>query len=128
MSLTRTRTRRHLSITSLIDVIFLLLLFFMLASTFTKFAELEIAGTGSAGQALAAPSQVMQLIVDEAGLSLDGRSFVAGDLAEAITQKLDGTQALSLQVTRDTSSQRLTDILVILEPVDRLQVTMVGPS
>ncbi|MEX0408502.1 biopolymer transporter ExbD [Aquibium sp. LZ166] len=40
--------RRPISVTSLIDVIFLLLLFFMLSSTFTKFAEVEIVG-GRAG-------------------------------------------------------------------------------
>jgi len=36
------RRGRRLSLTSLIDVIFLLLLFFMLSSTFTRFAEVEI--------------------------------------------------------------------------------------
>ena len=46
------RRRRPLSLTSLIDVIFLLLLFFMLSSTFTRFASVEITG----GPASAAPS------------------------------------------------------------------------
>jgi biopolymer transport protein ExbD len=36
--------RRRLSMTSLIDVIFLLLLFFMLSSTFARFAEIEVSG------------------------------------------------------------------------------------
>ena len=36
------RKRKPLSLTSLIDVIFLLLLFFMLTSTFTRFARVEI--------------------------------------------------------------------------------------
>ena len=34
--------RRQISVTSLIDVIFLLLLFFMLSSTFSKFADVEL--------------------------------------------------------------------------------------
>ncbi|WP_367714863.1 biopolymer transporter ExbD [Nitratireductor sp. GISD-1A_MAKvit] len=38
------RRRKPLSLTSLIDVIFLLLLFFMLSSTFTRFASVEISG------------------------------------------------------------------------------------
>lgn len=42
MALKRAYVRKRTSITSLIDVIFLLLLFFMLASTFTKFSEIEI--------------------------------------------------------------------------------------
>ena len=45
----RLRRRRRLSMTSLIDVIFLLLLFFMLSSTFTRFAELELAAGGTGG-------------------------------------------------------------------------------
>ena len=41
--------------TSLIDVIFLLLLFFMLTSTFSKFAEIELAAaTSGAGAATGA--------------------------------------------------------------------------
>ena len=43
MALRRARQRRRASITSLIDVIFLLLLFFMLASTFSKYSEIELA-------------------------------------------------------------------------------------
>ena len=42
--------KRRLSLTPVIDVVFLLLLFFMLASTFTRFANVEI---GLAGKAVA---------------------------------------------------------------------------
>lgn len=37
------RQRRYPSLTSLIDIIFLLLLFFMLSSTFSKYAEVQVA-------------------------------------------------------------------------------------
>ena len=50
MSLKRVQQRRRASITSLIDVIFLLLLFFMLASTFSKFSEIDIAVASAAGR------------------------------------------------------------------------------
>ena len=43
----KARRRRRLSMTSLIDVIFLLLLFFMLTSTFTRFSEVELTAAGS---------------------------------------------------------------------------------
>lgn len=50
MPLSRPRPRRVLNLTPLIDVVFLLLVFFMLASTFLKFGtvKLETAGAGSA--------------------------------------------------------------------------------
>ncbi len=35
--------RRRISLTPLIDVIFLLLMFFMLSSTFARFADLDVA-------------------------------------------------------------------------------------
>ncbi|MEM8921756.1 MAG: biopolymer transporter ExbD, partial [Pseudomonadota bacterium] len=47
MALRRVRRRGRSSITSLIDVIFLLLLFFMLASTFTRFSEVDIAAASA---------------------------------------------------------------------------------
>ena len=53
-----TRRRRKLSMTSLIDVIFLLLLFFMLTSTFTRFAELDLAAASGGGGASHAHRQV----------------------------------------------------------------------
>ena len=46
----KTRFRRgRLTLTSLIDVIFLLLLFFMLSSTFTRFAEVNLTQAGQGG-------------------------------------------------------------------------------
>lgn len=45
------RPRRRLSMTSLIDVIFLLLLFFMLSSTFARFAEVEVSGGSASAHA-----------------------------------------------------------------------------
>lgn len=60
------RRRRPISVTSLIDVIFLLLLFFMLTSTFARFAEVEITG-GRAGQGAAggAPDVIIRLVDEE---------------------------------------------------------------
>jgi biopolymer transport protein ExbD len=39
----RLRRRRGIALTSLIDVIFILLLFFLLSSTFTRFGEISLA-------------------------------------------------------------------------------------
>jgi len=43
-----TARRSRLSLTPIIDVVFLLLLFFMLASTFTRFAHVEVGVGGKA--------------------------------------------------------------------------------
>lgn len=132
MSLRQRRVRKPLSITSLIDVIFLLLLFFMLASTFSKFSELELSGVAAAGAGTPDqspdPTQIMALLVGDSSLTLDGEALQAPDLVAKIEQKLPQSPQLTLTVTEQTSTQRLTDVLAILEPVDGLMVTMVAPS
>jgi biopolymer transport protein ExbD len=48
--------RRQISLTPLVDVIFLLLMFFMLSSTFARFADLDLARqSASAGEAQLPP-------------------------------------------------------------------------
>jgi biopolymer transport protein ExbD len=71
--------RRRLSLTPLIDVIFLLLLFFMLSSTFTPFAELQL-GAASAGAA-ARDTPPLFLRVTEEALALNGRDVPMEALA-----------------------------------------------
>ena len=57
------RARRTLSLTPLIDVVFLLLVFFMLASTFLKFGTVKLE-TAGAGASAADPSKVVLVHVD----------------------------------------------------------------
>lgn len=125
MRLARKRQRRQLSITSLIDVIFLLLLFFMLASSFQQFSELEVGGVvANASAQTASDTAPLILQVGETSLTLDGRNVLMGDLLPMLNNRADPNQALSLQVTQDATAQRLTDILVAIEPADGLNVSM----
>ena len=55
------RRARRLSLTSLIDVIFLLLLFFMLSSTFARFAEVDVRTGGDSGTAAPKPDAILSL-------------------------------------------------------------------
>ena len=70
-------TRRRMALTSLIDVIFLLLLFFMLSSTFSTFGEIEL-GQATAGvtksSAVSNPAFV-QLGVDRLVLNGNATTF-----------------------------------------------------
>ena len=72
--------RRRISLTPLIDVIFLLLMFFMLSSTFARFADLDVARQStSAGEAalppLSAPADIRGAIV---AVSADQRVRING--------------------------------------------------
>ena len=105
--------------TPLIDVIFLLLLFFMLSSTFSKFAEIELSNaTAGAGSASEDTERVfVQLGADR--LVLNGTPVT---LDELVTQVETGQVLVSLDA--DTSAQRLVDLLVPLRGRDGLTVTV----
>lgn len=105
--------RSALSLTSLIDVIFLLLLFFMLTSTFTRMGELELtAAPQGAGQASEHPPAFVQLApetlrVNAADTSLEELRGVLAELA--------GENGLVLiALAEGVTSQRLVDVLAVL--------------
>jgi biopolymer transport protein ExbD len=123
----RRKRRRSLSITSLIDVIFLLLLFFMLASTFRQFGELEIGGvTASASTGTAAEMTSMRLVVEPAGIRLDGTAITDDELIASLSRPAEEPKRVNLHVGDDVNAQRLTDVLILLEPVSGLEVNMVA--
>ncbi|WP_368858717.1 biopolymer transporter ExbD [Sulfitobacter sp. CW3] len=124
MARPRTR-RRRLSMTSLIDVIFLLLLFFMLTSTFSKFSEVELA---AAGPGSAAPSDAKPLFMQlgTETLRLNGDDLGLDALASsALGQAKEGT-VLLVSLGADVDAQRLTDLLVALRGFPALQVSVLG--
>lgn len=111
--------------TSLIDVIFLLLLFFMLTSTFSKFAEVELsaAGPGAVAQ-VDTPPLFLRLNPEE--VQLNGKSLsLEGLTTSALAQAKDGT-VLLVSLGAGVDAQRLTDLLVLLRSLPRLRVTVLG--
>lgn len=105
--------------TPLIDVIFLLLLFFMLSSTFSRFAEIELTSSAAGGQATSEASEraFVQLGVER--LVLNGKPTTLEDLA---TKLEPGRVLVSLDA--DVSAQRIVDLLAQLRGRDGLTVTV----
>ncbi len=114
--------------TSLIDVIFLLLLFFMLSSTFTRFAQVDInagrAGTVSTIQKR--PDVFIRLDKDDswkingAGLSADAA------VDELIRLQGLGAKTALLVVREDVTSQMLVDALERLGKHVTLKISVAG--
>ncbi len=119
--------------TSLIDVIFLLLLFFMLTSTFTRFSEVELTAAGS-GEASAAPSQPpLFLRLGAETAELNATEIALEELAAALAEARagsddDGVRQLLVAMQPDVSAQRLTDLLVVLRGVPGFAPTILGAS
>lgn len=127
MSLRSVRRRKRLSMTSLIDVIFLLLLFFMLSSTFSRFAEVELRAGGAGGLPSADQGQVLFLQVSDEGLRLNGQSLPADTLAEAVRQTKDA-KTLLVSVKQSATAQMLTDVLAALRPVSGITISVLEAS
>jgi len=109
--------RRRLSLTSLIDVIFLLLLFFMLSSIFSRFGELPLVSAGP-GAAVAVPLRFLQLGPQD--LRLNGDPLPLDALAAA----LDGAGPVLVALAPEVTAQRLTDLLAVLRDLPGLSVTV----
>lgn len=101
------RRGRRLSLTSLIDVIFLLLLFFMLSSTFTKFSEVEITG-GRSGFNTASSRPDVMINLNKAGWRINGVQ-ISNENSEQELLRLatSGAKSAVILVRDELSSQML---------------------
>ncbi len=111
--------RRRMSMTPLIDVIFLLLLFFMLSSTFSKFAEIEISSTVAGTATSSEPVERVFIQLGADRVSLNGEATTLDELSNRI-----GTGQALISLDVDASAQRLVDLLVRLRGRDGLTVTV----
>ncbi|MGJ8544183.1 MAG: biopolymer transporter ExbD [Sulfitobacter sp.] len=124
-----------MSLTSLIDVIFLLLLFFMLTSTFSRFAEVELA-SGTAGTGSVVEPNLVFLRLSAEDISLNGQSLTLADLPEALAQNRPQTAPDTPETPRkslvsmapDVTAQRLTDLLGVLRGVPGITPVVMGGS
>lgn len=104
------RKRKPLSLTSLIDVIFLLLLFFMLTSTFTRFARVEISGGPASASAGGKPPDVLIRVDDPAGWRVNGQTLAEeAAIVELARLKEAGAETAVLLVRGELTSQELVE-------------------
>ena len=105
-------TRRNINLTPLIDVVFLLLVFFMLASTFLKFTALPITGAGLA----AAPSDVRKIaflhVSDANHLRLNGEALSPDQVVTQLNELAD--QGLTQLIVVPAATANVQDIVSVL--------------
>lgn len=111
--------------TSLIDVIFLLLLFFMLSSTFTKYGEIEL--LGAAPESGVAAPEILFLSLGTERLLLNGQPLDATELAERLQQEeSEDPRVVLINLDKDVTSQQLMDVLAILRSVAGVRTSVLG--
>ena len=122
------KVKKRLALTSLIDIIFLLLLFLMLTSTFSKFSEIELSIAATASEK-SVSEKILFLRVSALAVNLNSDEVQINSLSKSI-RSLSGNKKASLVISldQDVTSQRLVDILEIVNSVKGLSVNLIGSS
>ncbi len=106
----RRQAREELSVnlTPLIDVVFLLLIFFMVSTTFTRESELSIDLPEATGTLRAQEEQEIIVQIDERGqYRVNGRALVDGStrtLQAAIYEVSEGDTSLPMTISADAQA------------------------
>jgi biopolymer transport protein ExbD len=96
------------NLTPLIDVVFLLLIFFMVSTTFTRETQLSIDLPEATGQAREALEEQIEILIDEQGrYRVNGRGLVddrARTLQAAIYKLSAGDTTMPMVITADAQA------------------------
>ncbi len=112
LSFGQPRPRRRPNLTPMIDVVFLLLVFFMLASRFGTDRALPLVA-GSGGGAYSGPPRLVELA--PGGLSLNGIAVAPEDLAPALARLMQGPGDAVVLRARDGA-----DVQALVRVMERL--------
>ena len=97
-----------LNLTPLIDIVFLLLIFFMVSTTFTKDNHLSINLPEADGEVSDAPKQMVEVLIDKDGqYSINGKSLISNKLItlkQAIEKESKGDRSLPFIITADAAT------------------------
>ena len=122
------KVKKRLALTSLIDIIFLLLLFLMLTSTFSKFSEIELSVATTAAKNKVS-EKILFLRVSAVRIDLNSGEVEMNSLAKSIKSFTQNAKAsLVVSMDQDVTTQRLVDILGIVANIEGLSVNLIGSS
>jgi len=97
-----------LNLTPLIDIVFLLLIFFMVSTTFTKESHLSINLPEADGETADAPKKMVEVIIDKNGqYSINGQNLITTKLItlkQAIEKISQGDRSLPFIITADAAT------------------------
>ena len=114
------RTNARISLTPLIDVVFLLLVFFMLASTFLKFNYLPLTAGGEGGGAPSLSETVIVRVQSGGVLDVNGEPVSAAELSARLNAwaERDAKRA----VLRVVTGAKSEDLVRALEQARRSRI------
>lgn len=96
--------KRNISLTPLIDIVFLLLVFFMLSTTFLKFGTVKL-DAASSGGGVADPAKIVLVHIDgERRYKVSGVRIKNAELIEAVNRLVDAGARDAVIVVRDEAA------------------------
>ena len=121
----REKRKNVIGLTSLIDVIFLLLLFFMLTSTFTKVTEFDLSVATKGQTQPDATKPVFILALKDGSFDIDGTLVGTEDLEQHIGGLTnDGAKSVILAPKDKMNVQRIVAIMERLQQTDLTSVSL----
>ena len=120
----RAKTQPEVNLTSLIDVVLLLLIFFMVSTSFVKESKITINLPEVDGSSLAveSPEQIEIMITETGTYLVNGRELINSrpeTLRNAIQKISDGNTDLPLTISADASA-RHQDVVTAMDVAGRL--------
>lgn len=107
-----------LNLTPLIDVVFLLLIFFMVSTTFDREAELKIQLPEAAGEERQEPQDPVEITIDAQGRYFVNRREVVNRKLDTLKQALDKVLAGRTDSPLIISADRLTPHEAVIRAMD----------
>lgn len=119
----------HINLTSLIDVVFLLLIFFMVSTTFDTTSQLKIRLPEASESKISDPPQKLNLLIDANGsFFLNSRELTnnkSATLKAALERALDGAKLpIEIQSDADSPVQSLVTAMDVVGQLGLAQVSI----
>lgn len=127
LEVSRRTRKRAISLTPLIDIVFILLLFFMLASNFQQWRSIKLNTPGVSAAPPSTERRILQLRLHADGsLELEGQALLMRQLSARLTTYLDSDPQPGVIVLPDTdvALQTLVSVFDLLQATGVRQMTL----
>jgi biopolymer transport protein ExbD len=126
----RPRTQPEVNLTSLIDVVLLLLIFFMVSTSFVKQSQISISLPEADSSAIVEelPQQIDIMITESGGFLVNGRELIntrVETLRNALQKVSGGDNTLPLTISADANA-RHQDVVTAMDVAGRLGFTRIS--
>jgi len=126
----RARTQPEVNLTSLIDVVFLLLIFFMVSTSFVKQSQINVSLPQADSSAVTEePAEKIDIMITETGVYLvNGRELInnrAATIRNALQQVSAGNNDLPLTISADANAKH-QHVVTAMDVAGRLGFTHIS--